>query len=42
MSSVSVDLSLTRGADFFLAAVVTPVTADLAASAREMEGIGCK
>ena len=28
--------------DFFFAATVTPVTSDLAAAARELEGIGCK
>lgn len=27
--------------DFFLSAAVTPLTADLAAAARELDGIGC-
>jgi hypothetical protein len=27
--------------DFFLSAVVTPLTTDLAAAARELDGIGC-
>jgi hypothetical protein len=28
--------------DFFIAATITPMTADLAAAARELEGIGCE